>query len=306
MCDRDMDAPYAARRDEALRTARQANHRFSATLVRHADAAPRNRVAEGFARCLLRGEESRKALREIAPALRIRHLFLCIDLPAEPRERALVEAVALYLGEIETDAQDHERPFEEGDKFSGLRRRSYRSGMEPKIHIVPVNTVDSGFLDRLALCVEERFLAGAVIESSLSLSRSALNVTRGQLFLSTLTSRALRAHPEQNGALLVLTDFDLYKTSHRFIFGGADETQRLAAVSTHRLRPEFYGEERDGNVLFQRTLKEAVHELGHVFGLKHCFNPRCGMYFSNSVFETDNKTSYFCESCDRRVSRARR
>lgn len=178
--------------------------------------------------------------------------------------------------------------------------------MEAKIHIVPVNAVDSGFLDRLALCVEERFLADAVIESSLPVSRSALNVTRGQLFLSTLTSKALRAHPEQAGALLVLTDFDLYKTSHRFVFGGADEAQRLAAVSTHRLRPEFYGEERDSNVLFQRTLKEAVHELGHLFGLKHCFNPRCGMYASNSVFETDNKTSYFCEACDRRVSRAHR
>jgi len=178
--------------------------------------------------------------------------------------------------------------------------------MDSTIRIVPVNAVDGAFLDRLSLCIEERFLARAMIERSLALSRSALNATRGQLFVSTLTSKALQAHSEREGTMLVLTDFDLYKTSHRFVFGDADEAQAVAAVSLHRLRPEFYGEERDPNVLFQRTLKECVHELGHLFGLRHCFNPRCGMYYSNSIFETDNKTSYFCENCDRRVGRARR
>jgi predicted Zn-dependent protease len=32
---------------------------------------------------------------------------------------------------------------------------------------------------------------------------------------------------------------------------------------------------------------------------------RCAMYYSNSIFETDNKMSHFCESCDRRITRAR-
>jgi archaemetzincin len=178
--------------------------------------------------------------------------------------------------------------------------------MDSKICVVPVNAVDGAFLDRLSLCLEERFLARVVVERSLALSRSALNATRGQLFVPTLTAKVLQAHPDHDGTVLVLTDFDLYKTQHRFVFGDADETQSVATVSLHRLRPEFYGEERDPNALFQRTLKECVHELGHLFGLRHCFNPRCGMYYSNSIFETDNKTSYFCETCDRRVGRARR
>jgi archaemetzincin len=177
--------------------------------------------------------------------------------------------------------------------------------MDLRIRIVPINTVDPGFLDRLALCLEERFLASARLERSLVLARSALNSTRQQLFLSTLTSKVLRAHPEDDGVLLAITDFDLYKTSHRFIFGDADDAQGVAAVSLHRLRPEFYGEEPDLNVLFQRTLKEAVHELGHAFGLKHCYNARCAMYYSNSIFETDNKMSHFCDVCDRRIGRAR-
>ncbi len=191
------------------------------------------------------------------------------------------------------------------DKFSVPRRRRRGIEMESRIRIVPINSVDVAFSDRLATCLEERFLATVQVERSLAVPRSALNSTRGQLFLPTLFTRVRRAFPDASGILLAITDFDLYKTSHRFIFGDADETQGQAAVSLHRLRSEFYAEEPDPNLAFQRTLKECVHELGHAFGLKHCYNARCAMYYSNSIFESDNKMSHFCETCDRRIGRAR-
>ena len=177
--------------------------------------------------------------------------------------------------------------------------------MDSQISIVPINTVDAAFLDRLAPCLEERFLVSARVERSLVVPRSTLNSTRGQLFVATLTTKVQRAHPHAESVLLAVTDFDLYKTSHRFVFGDADESQGIAVVSIHRLRSEFYGEPADSNLLFQRTLKEAIHELGHAFGLKHCYNARCAMYYSNSIFETDNKMPHFCEICDRRLGRAR-
>jgi len=177
--------------------------------------------------------------------------------------------------------------------------------MESQIRIVPINTVDAAFLDRLAICLEERFLAGVRVERALVVPRTSLNSTRGQLFVPTLNGKVQRAHPDADAVLLAITDFDLYKTSHRFVFGDADETQGIAVVSIHRLRSDFYGEPADANVLFQRTLKESIHELGHAFGLKHCYNARCAMYYSNSIFETDNKMSHFCENCDKRIARAR-
>jgi archaemetzincin len=121
------------------------------------------------------------------------------------------------------------------------------------------------------------------------------------MFLNTLVSRVTAAPATEGAIRLAITDYDLYKTSHQFIFGEGIEEQRIAVVSLHRLRSDFYGERSDPNLLFQRTLKEAVHDLGHTLGLKHCFNARCAMYFSNSIYDTDNKLSHFCENCEKRV-----
>ena len=173
-----------------------------------------------------------------------------------------------------------------------------------QLRIVPINAIDPAFLQRLGLCLEERFLYSVQVERALAVPRTAVNSARQQMFVSTLTAKVLRQYPDDAGLLLSITDFDLYKTSHRFIFGDADEQRRIAVVSLHRLRSEFYGEDADENVLFQRTLKECVHELGHAVGLKHCYNARCAMYYSNSIFETDNKMPHFCEVCEKR-SRAR-
>ena len=170
-----------------------------------------------------------------------------------------------------------------------------------QISIVPINAMDAAFLERLALCLEERFLFTCRVDRALRVPRTTLNSVRKQMFFNTLVARVAVTSAEAEVVRLAITDYDLYKTSHQFVFGDANEEQRIAIVSLHRLRNEFYGERVDANLLFQRTLKEAVHDLGHAFGLKHCFNARCAMYFSNSIFDTDNKLSHFCEVCEKRI-----
>jgi archaemetzincin len=174
-----------------------------------------------------------------------------------------------------------------------------------ELSIVPINTIDAGLLTRLALCLEERFLYRCVVRAPLAVPKSILNSVRKQLFFSSLSAKLSAAHEPREELLLGVTDFDLYKTSHQFIFGGSSPAQRCAIVSIHRLRAEFYGDKPDENALFQRLLKESVHEIGHTLGLKHCYNARCAMYYSNSIFDTDNKHSQFCDACDKR-SRANR
>jgi archaemetzincin len=73
----------------------------------------------------------------------------------------------------------------------------------------------------------------------------------------------------------------------------------VAFVALPRLRPSFYGLPEDVDLFRQRALKEAVHELGHTWGLSHCSNVDCVMHFSNTLSETDAKAATFCERCER-------
>ncbi|WP_082391546.1 archaemetzincin family Zn-dependent metalloprotease [Thermococcus sp. EP1] len=95
---------------------------------------------------------------------------------------------------------------------------------------------------------------------------------------------------------LGITDADLYEEGMNFIFGLANPYLKSAIISLARLKPTFYGE-HDGKLLKERAIKEAMHEIGHAFGLKHCPNPKCVMHFSNSIIDTDYKGKDYCEKC---------
>ncbi len=56
--------------------------------------------------------------------------------------------------------------------------------------------------------------------------------------------------------------------------------------------------------LLERTLKEAIHEIGHTYGIGHCRDPRCVMHFSNSLADTDIKGPDFCHRCKGMLNQA--
>jgi archaemetzincin len=107
-------------------------------------------------------------------------------------------------------------------------------------------------------------------------------------------------NPDDNTKVLAVCDFDAYSDELNFVFGEAHFGGRVAAIYLPRLREKFYVRKSDTNKLFEkRVIKEAVHELGHVFGLTHCGNSKCAMYFSNSLQDTDFKDHIFCERCNK-------
>jgi archaemetzincin len=46
-----------------------------------------------------------------------------------------------------------------------------------------------------------------------------------------------------------------------------------------------------------RTLHVAIHETGHMFGIKHCIGFECCMNGSNSLFELDRQENRMCHEC---------
>jgi len=90
---------------------------------------------------------------------------------------------------------------------------------------------------------------------------------------------------------------DISAPGLNFVFGQADLVDRVAVVSLFRLREEHYGRPVSQARTLNRLLREAVHELGHTYGLHHCPDSSCVMFFSNRLADTDRKSSNFCARC---------
>jgi archaemetzincin len=111
------------------------------------------------------------------------------------------------------------------------------------------------------------------------------------------------SEPDITTKVLAICDLDAYSDELNFVFGEAHLGGRVAAIYLPRLREEFYVRKSDNNnnnnLFEQRVIKEAVHELGHTFGLRHCQISKCVMHFSNSLQDTDFKNDKFCERCNK-------
>ena len=63
----------------------------------------------------------------------------------------------------------------------------------------------------------------------------------------------------------------------------------------------FYSGIANKNLLLERTIKEALHELGHNYGLRHCIDWDCVMHASNGIEEVDIKEITYCNKCKTKV-----
>ena len=94
-----------------------------------------------------------------------------------------------------------------------------------------------------------------------------------------------------------LFSVDLFIPILTYIFGQAFLNGRTGIASLYRLSNERYGINADNKNLPDRFAKEVIHELGHTFGLVHCFVPTCVMRSSTYVEDIDQKSDRLCLKC---------
>ena len=128
--------------------------------------------------------------------------------------------------------------------------------------------------------------------------RHALDPRRNQQASGVLLQWLVPLAPPE-GRVLGITDQDLFIPILTYVFGEAQLGGAAAVVSTARLSDGV--EEFGHKVLTERLIKEAVHELGHCFGLRHCLAAGCVMGRSSGVRDVDAKGRTLCADCRARL-----
>jgi archaemetzincin len=166
-----------------------------------------------------------------------------------------------------------------------------------KIVVVPFGFVDKEILSEISSGLNSVFGYEVEIHAPIDIHGRSYDPKRNQYEVSELLAGLKKIHLKQSEKILGVAAIDLFAEGLNFVFGQAELAGSAAIISLARLRQEFYGSPPDRKLLMERILKEAVHELGHTFGLGHCPDPKCVMHFSNSLHDTDIKGIAFCPNC---------
>ncbi len=165
---------------------------------------------------------------------------------------------------------------------------------DQKIYIQPIGLEDTGLLHAISEGVQKVFGFPTAYLSPLPIPDYAYDAQRGQYWSTAILRNLASNVPWDALRVLGVTDLDLFVPQLNFVFGEAAIDGRVGLISLHRLRPEYYGMAPNPVLYTERAVKEAIHELGHTFGLRHSDNPRCVMHFSNTIWDTDRKSTEFC------------
>ena len=167
------------------------------------------------------------------------------------------------------------------------------------LYLAPIVFSNTQLLDRLMGTLRQTFKTN-VNKVSLAIDTDSLySNERRQYFSTGFIEQSLKQTINIKGKVILITELDIYVPVLTFLFGEAQLRGKHSVVSVFRLHEEFYSGVTNNELLFERTIKEVYHELGHNFGLIHCHDWDCVMHSSNSIEEVDLKGNAYCNNCNK-------
>lgn len=173
------------------------------------------------------------------------------------------------------------------------------------VEIVAVGPVPEAGIAAVEGCIDSALGLRSRRGAALPDAEFAWDGERRQYSSTLVLKRVLDTRVPDALRTLGVTQADLFIPMLTFVYGQAQLDGPVAVVSVARLRQEFYRLPPDPALFGERVAKEALHELGHTFGLVHCADRGCAMSLSSNITQIDAKRGAFCPGC-RTLLRERR
>jgi archaemetzincin len=126
------------------------------------------------------------------------------------------------------------------------------------------------------------FLKEILLIRNFNIPKECLIASRSQYNAECIFDYAVKQ--KSNGFFLMIISEDIYIRDLNYVFGiGA--TNLGSIVSTFRIENDI-----------ESLYKIILHEIGHVFGLKHCLSP-CSMAPSNNLYDLHQMQASYCLNC---------
>ena len=164
------------------------------------------------------------------------------------------------------------------------------------ILIAPIGAFAPDRIQPIGKAIERLFGYPTVSNSLLQDIDFAFDLEREQYHSTRILEKLAAAAPAQALKVLAITTDDLFIPILTHVYGEAQLGGRACIISTCRL-DEGLPLSRRNERSQMRLIKEALHELGHTFNLRHCPDRRCCMHYCRSVRDVDRKSEHLCRHC---------
>ena len=170
------------------------------------------------------------------------------------------------------------------------------SHREHSILISPVGELSAELIEAVSGGIKQVFGFSTETNPILQDLSFALDDNRNQYHSTAILDRLAATIPPHTVRVLAIAQVDLFIPILTHVYGEAQLGGAACIVSTFRLNEGNSGMNIPPKYI-ERIVKEAIHELGHTFKLRHCPEPTCIMHYCRNEEDVDRKSDQLCRYC---------
>lgn len=164
------------------------------------------------------------------------------------------------------------------------------------IVISPFGDFSPDLLDRIRAEIKRIYGFSTEVRPLMEDIEFAFHPNRKQYHSTPILEELARRAPDEAIKVLAMVQVDLFIPILTHVYGEAQLGGKACIVSTIRLN-EGHRSLNTEEPYLSRIVKEAIHELGHTFQLRHCQEHTCLMHYCRNEDDVDRKSDQLCRYC---------